>query len=178
MQNNNTSSLLTMFEKNGKIGKNDKCYCGSQLKYKKCCMNKPSPIITSLIEHFNKLYGNTFYFLDVSKEIDNQIDYEHLQRKYWNNKNAIDGKKVICIVEKTRHNESIFENRVDKNHPILKNSNIIIFRSGFYRSFPYNYALENAINYGDFFEFETTEEMQDGVIKSAKKTGNTFQVGI
>jgi hypothetical protein len=54
---------------NGKIGRNEKCYCGSGKKYKKCCMRKSMPELT--------LIG--FYFK--SKDDDG---FGMFVNKYWN----------------------------------------------------------------------------------------------
>ena len=37
------SSESTVHHSGPKIGRNDPCPCGSGKKYKKCCLNKPSP---------------------------------------------------------------------------------------------------------------------------------------
>lgn len=33
-----------------KIGRNDPCFCGSGKKYKKCCIDKPSPALLADFE--------------------------------------------------------------------------------------------------------------------------------
>ena len=40
-----------------KIGRNDPCYCGSGLKYKKCCMNKEVPPPDKIKEFYLKKYN-------------------------------------------------------------------------------------------------------------------------
>lgn len=155
------------------IKRNDDCCCGSGKKFKKCCMLESTPLIKALIEFYQKKVGDTFAFLDVSKELKNQRNYEELQRKYWNGTATIDGKKVICIAEKNTTTKDVFKGRT--SHP---KSDILLFRSGVYRSFPSQYALNDCVDYGDFFDFVPTEEMQEGISKEAVKNGNVYQVGL
>lgn len=35
-----------------KVGRNDQCPCGSGLKFKKCCIDKPSPSRQALLDDF------------------------------------------------------------------------------------------------------------------------------
>lgn len=36
--------VITIRRGHPKIGRNDLCPCGSNLKYKRCCLNKPQPL--------------------------------------------------------------------------------------------------------------------------------------
>lgn len=51
-----------------KIGRNDKCPCGSQLKYKKCCLEskfyEPQIEITSDNESLYDIFNNAVGYMD------------------------------------------------------------------------------------------------------------------
>lgn len=121
---------------NAKVKVNDKCTCGSGVKYKKCCMNKTDPdsIWRYSQQNHSKIMENT---LDILQEafrdiciinITNNLtstNYETYQIKnYYTN--------IMMIAEKTPENSGVFDSR--SNSEI---SNIIVMYHGAYRTFSF-----------------------------------------
>jgi hypothetical protein len=119
-----------------KIKPNDKCYCMSGLKYKKCCLNKKevskyetgqkdsSEKVKSCINFLQTKFPYNC-FIDISDDLtdDNYKDY---QLKNYNT-------TTIMIAEKKESNSIVFLTRVDN-----ETSDIIVMHRGSFRTFCYN----------------------------------------
>jgi hypothetical protein len=131
-----------------KIKPNDKCYCNSDKKYKKCCMildiNKKndeenkyingqstsSNKLKSLIEYYKKLFPK-HKIIDITNYI--TIDnYKMYHIKNFNN-------KTIMLSEKTDINDIFFNEKTNQS-----NQNIILMYKGVYR----------AMNFTDILKYE------------------------
>lgn len=114
-----------------KIGRNEKCPCGSGKKYKKCCVAK------DFIERQNYrekvIYGDEFVskytentakalitkypdhqVIDVSKVLSNEQNYRDVQMQHYL-------AKTIMVVERNEINDELFESRCPDhiNHMVL-----------------------------------------------------------
>lgn len=124
-------------EANKKVGRNDKCPCGSNLKFKKCCESKLSnnnkfkesegteSISEQLLYCIEKLKLNfpNHLILNVSNGI-NKSTYTSYQMANMKEKN-------ILIAERNNENLSVFTSRTDSI-----DNNIMILYHGHYRTFP------------------------------------------
>ena len=81
-----------------KIGRNDKCPCGSGLKYKKCCMNKPD----------DPDYYNIFNLPKIYKEARKQARF-----------------KECCYPDHSSCSEKIIEAHSIQNNKILNKELLI-----------------------------------------------------
>ena len=118
-----------------KFKPNEPCPCASGLKYKKCCANKTTNIITKfetgqpesspiivacikvLAERFDKAK-----FINVTDDL-TEATYKEYQLKNFSN-------SIVMIAERTVSNTEVFSTRVDN-----ESSNIILFHKGSYRTF-------------------------------------------
>lgn len=120
-----------------KIGRNDPCSCGSNMKYKKCCESKntsgyqydfgqeiSSEKIKTTIEAFKIMYSN-HNVIDISNDL-SESTYKKYQVKNYN-------KKTIMLAERSLTNEKVFESRVRD-----VTSDIIVMYKGSFRTFPFN----------------------------------------
>jgi hypothetical protein len=136
---------------NKKIGRNDKCYCGNNKKYKICCLKKDISIknesaekltyghniasdnIQTLYECLRELYKK-YRIIDITEYL-SDLTYESYQKKHYYD-------KVIMIAEINNINESVFKKRGPDN------VNMMVMFSGAYRSFCFDdlsFAIDNVI---------------------------------
>jgi hypothetical protein len=117
-----------------KVGVNQKCICGSGIKYKKCCINKqdkfknnddgePSEKIKNCINKLIELHP-THTIINISNNL-NETNYREYQLKNFTD-------KIIMIAEKNITNGSVFFTRVDNF-----DNDIIVMYHGSYRTFQY-----------------------------------------
>ena len=119
-----------------KPGRNDKCPCGSNKKYKLCCINKPSDedlkylngheiSSENLIKVSEKLKEDypDFKVIDVTNFIE-ESNYRQFQTK-----NFYD--KTLMILEKNDKNKQMFKKRVPDNDKL----DIMVLYHGAYTSF-------------------------------------------
>jgi uncharacterized protein YecA (UPF0149 family) len=141
-----------------KVKRNEKCKCGSQNKYKNCCLIKDREINEKKREEkkqetlnyvsSNKI--NTIKEILEANFINNKViditniltihNYKELQIKNFN-------KNIIMIAEETNNNKEVFEKRrVDINDDILLlyNGNYRLFKSSMILS--YIESLKSLIN--------------------------------
>ena len=124
-----------------KIKVNEKCICGSNLKYKKCCMNKQitedakwtttqtynSEEILKVIEILQPEFED-ICIINITENL-NATTYETYQKtNYYTN--------IMMIAERTAENESVFETRSNSEL-----STIIVMYHGAYRTFSFNNLL-------------------------------------
>lgn len=131
-----------MIQQKKKIGVNEKCPCGSGLKYQKCCgkinitgkmrpVPSPSEKIQMCIDTFGYLYeieneDDKYKFIDVT-HILNNMTYKSMQLENYN-------KKIIMVAEQTEKNKNVFDERLQSGD---NSSNIIVMYRGSYRLFAY-----------------------------------------
>lgn len=86
----------------GKIGRNDKCVCGSGRKYKKCCLKKYEEAARILRDVYNQ--KNIDYKIPGSRIVEDSIlEYEGPQDKM---KNKHDKEIIEQIMDLTEQNKS------------------------------------------------------------------------
>ena len=127
-----------------KLGRNDKCHCGSNKKYKICCLmndqdentikneekvidilqNTPNEKLKQVMEPFHLKFPN-YKLIDVSLHI-NEDNYRQYQYKFF-------GKKTIMFIEKNVANSSVFVKRTDTDL-----NDMMILYNGSYRTFRYD----------------------------------------
>ncbi len=122
-------------EERKKIGRNDKCSCGSGKKYKKCCevstretkytlgQSVSSDKCTEVLNYFNDLskYSN-YRFIDITDDLTPE-SYRDYQIKNYNN-------NIVMIAEKKENNAGVFLER-DKDD--WRTNDIILMHRGSYR---------------------------------------------
>ena len=140
-----------------KINRNEPCHCGSNNKYKNCCMKLElikkqkyeygqqthTERMTSLIERFEDAIKNSSNISKKKKIIDitddlNENTYRDYQIKNYTN-------DIVMIAEKTITSEEVFLTRVDSAM-----NDIIVMYKGSYRTFEYSkfpLLLNNLLNY-------------------------------
>jgi len=109
-----------------KLGRNDKCLCGSNKKYKICCLFGPkydsnNPNESSFISPYIELIQNdhpNHKVIDISHVLDSSNYMTYLKYNY--------NRSNILIAEKTTKNQSIF---VERKSP--KSDIIIMYRGGY-----------------------------------------------
>lgn len=116
-----------------KLGRNDKCSCGSGKKFKKCCdpnfrenkftTGQPSSSekIIALSEVLQLRFPN-FRFIDISDDL-NENNYVEYQQKNYNT-------NIVMIAEKKLKNSLVF---VEREESTL--TDVIVMYRGSYRSF-------------------------------------------
>jgi len=118
-----------------KVKPNEPCPCGSGTKYKKCCENKStniiskyetgqlesSPIIAACITVLSNRYDKA-KFINVTDDL-TELTYKEYQLTNFSN-------NIVMIAERTEANAEVFSTRVDN-----ESSNIILFHKGYYRTF-------------------------------------------
>lgn len=122
---------------------NDSCYCGSDKKYKKCCLKKDvdlkynenlkytegqtehSDKITFCINFYSKLFENHKII-----NITNHVNKDNYKTYLMKNLNM----KTIMLIEKTESNEELFMEKSDSNG-VHRNDIIIMYKGG-YKIFP------------------------------------------
>lgn len=140
-----------------KINRNDPCYCGSNNKYKNCCIfldtikkqkyeygqQTHTERIASLMERFDEAIKTAPNINKPKKIIDITDDLDELSYRDYQIKNYTND--TIMIAEKTLKSERVFLTRVDS-----ANNDIIIMYKGSYRTFEYSkfpLLLNNLLNY-------------------------------
>lgn len=126
---------------NKKIGRNDKCPCGSKKKYKICCIVKDENIkkqqqdqldeghiissenIKDCQECLLELYP-THKIIDISNILTSQNYTIYQKRHYYN--------KIIMLAERNENNNEVFKSRGPDN------VNIMVLHQGSYRCFDFN----------------------------------------
>jgi hypothetical protein len=140
-----------------KIHRNDPCTCGSEKKYKSCCLELDlmkkqkyeygqqthSDRVTSLMERFAESIQQAPFIttpkkiIDITDDLDENTYRDYQVKNYTNN--------TIMIAEKTAKSERVFLTRVDS-----ATNDIIIMYKGSYRTFEYSrfpLLLNNLLNY-------------------------------
>jgi hypothetical protein len=124
-----------MTEERKKIGRNDKCACGSGKKYKKCCetlMRETKYTLGQSIssekcnEVLNYFHSNSKYteyrFIDITDDLTPE-SYREYQIKNYNN-------NIVMIAERKENNMGVFLER-DKDE--WQTNDIILMCRGSYR---------------------------------------------
>lgn len=126
-----------MFESNVqlkvKLGRNDKCFCGSEKKYKLCCYEKDaskyllgqsvsSPLVEQIKTIFREKHPNHI-FIDISDDLTSNDKYVEYQ------KHNI-ASNIVMIAQRAPHSEAVFEKRIRDPE-----ADIIIMYRGAYRTF-------------------------------------------
>ena len=118
-----------------KLGRNDKCHCGSGKKFKKCCdtagketkftlgQESSSQRIINLVEVLQKKFSN-YRFIDITDDL-HENNYREYQLKNYNT-------NIVMIAEKKLKNSLVF---IEREETTL--TDIIIMHRGSYRSFIY-----------------------------------------
>lgn len=122
-------------ERPKKIGRNDKCPCGSNKKYKVCCINKePVPHIfrkghdiesehvQKTVDYLKEKYED-HQIIDVTKLLKSST-YKQIQLMNFR-------EKIIMVAERTEENEDVFSTRVQGDDGV----NIIVLYHGAYTCF-------------------------------------------
>ena len=134
-----------------KIGRNELCYCKSNIKYKKCCFNKSeinyslgqniSSDIISNLKEILFLEFKKYSIIDISNNLttDNYINY--LKKNYYNT--------VVMLAEKNNINNDIF---IEKS--INLNDDIIIMYKGGYRIINSTMLLNYILNIKEFINIQ------------------------
>lgn len=135
-----------------KLGRNDKCNCGSGIKFKNCCNlivkeNKfmqgqitSSDKISNIIKLLQQKFSN-YIFIDITDNL-NETNYREYQLKNYNT-------NIIMVAEKKVHNNLVFIEREESPR-----TDIIIMHKGAYRSFIYeNFdRILDSLSTGGFLE--------------------------
>jgi hypothetical protein len=121
--------------KNGKIGRNDVCNCGSEKKYKKCCgavmretkfttgQSISSEKCKTILNYLNEEEKYKQYrFIDITDDL-TPANYREYQIKNYNN-------NIVMIAEKKENNIGVFLER-DKDD--LVTNDMILLHAGSYR---------------------------------------------
>ena len=98
-----------------KVGRNDKCICGSGKKYKACCLDNPdsakyiqghelSEKINTIKRLFEPKHPN-HVFIDVTKYIKDDETYRAYQLHNIQS-------NIVMLAERTPENESVFSTRI------------------------------------------------------------------
>ena len=109
-----------------KIGVNDKCFCGSDKKYKKCCFTKTefykeSEMMTNSLTILQEQFPD-IQFINVSDTL-NAGTYNNLQLKQCQN-------NVCQVAERCNKNKQVF---IERENEKSKNNNLILLYKGGYR---------------------------------------------
>lgn len=119
-----------------KLGRNDKCMCGSGKKYKNCCLDKTeqdqvskyitgqsvsSDKLSKIKQQFEKLHPDNV-FIDITNEMVSDEVYKQYQLHNFNS-------NIVMLAERTLANESVFATRI--NDP---DSDIMFMYHGSYRT--------------------------------------------
>lgn len=100
----------------GKIGRNDKCVCGSGKKYKKCCISKYEKAARILQDIYNQ--KNVDYTIPGARVVEDSIlEYEGPQEKLKNKHDKDIIEKIIELSEK----EEIRKNLSSNPYPFTTN---------------------------------------------------------
>jgi hypothetical protein len=102
---------------NIKLGRNDKCFCGSGKKYKNCCLSNTGPAnqyITGQPESSDKIKNVKqlfepkhphHVFIDVTNALTDDDTYRKYQTHNYNS-------NIVMLAERTLSNESVFSTRI------------------------------------------------------------------
>jgi SEC-C motif len=98
-----------------KVGRNDKCICGSGKKYKACCLDKPdsakyiqgheSSEKINTIKSMFELKHPQNVFIDITKYIKDDETYRAYQLHNIQS-------NIVMLAERTPENESVFSTRI------------------------------------------------------------------
>lgn len=120
-----------------KVGVNDYCPCGSQKKYKKCCMvndkikkqlsdeiymsgqETSSDKMYEVLDYYKKLFPK-LSLIDITSYLDKDNYKTFLVKNYSN--------KIIMFAEKTENNEEFFNSKSDS-----EDNDIMIMYAGGYK---------------------------------------------
>jgi hypothetical protein len=123
-----------------KIGVNDQCSCGSQKKYKKCCMvnnlNKKqldseiyftgqdtsSEKMLEVLDFYKSLFPK-YCLIDITNNLNKDNYKTYLTKNYSN--------KTIMFAEKTQLNEEFFNSKSNSNSNDVDVDIIIMFAGGY-----------------------------------------------
>lgn len=126
-----------MFESNiqlkVKLGRNDKCFCGSEKKYKVCCYEKEaskyllgqptsSSKINTVMEHFREKHPN-HVFIDISDDLTSPDKYVEYQKHNITS-------NIVMVAERAPHSEAVFTTRIRDPE-----ADVMIMYRGAYRTF-------------------------------------------
>lgn len=133
-----------------KINRNDKCHCGSNKKYKLCCLlfdikskssnflldklenNKTEDVIlNNLIETLQKNFVD-YKIINLTEEINDEESYIKFQKEnmYLLEKMK---KKILMICKKNDKNKKLFEKRLNDYSGDKNEMDIMILYNGTYR---------------------------------------------
>lgn len=130
-----------MYQKT-KIGRNDKCLCGSGKKYKSCCIDKMLPskynmgqsvssdLMTNALTKFMNKYNN-HVFIDITDDLSSETYRDYQIKNMTTN--------VVMLAEKTDANKEVFETRNGTGM-----IHFILMYHGSYRLFSANSLQENS----------------------------------
>jgi hypothetical protein len=100
---------------NIKLGRNEPCYCGSNKKYKNCCLFADnSPFITGQNESSDKIKNVKqlfeskhphHVFIDITNALTDDDTYRKYQTHNYNS-------NIVMLAERTLSNESVFSTRI------------------------------------------------------------------
>lgn len=140
-----------------KISRNEPCPCGSEKKYKNCCLEADlmkklkyeygqqthTERVTSLMERLAEGIQQAPFItvpkkiIDITDDLDENTYRDYQVKNYTNN--------TIMIAEKTPKSERVFLTRVES-----ATNDIIVMYKGSYRTFEYSrfpLLLNNLLNY-------------------------------
>lgn len=140
-----------------KISRNDPCPCGSDKKYKNCCLiletikkqkyehgqQTHTARVTSIMEQLQEAIRQcdvikvSKKIIDITDDLDETTYRDYQVKNYTND--------TVMIAEKTLKSERVFLTRVDSAH-----NDIILMYKGSYRTFEYSrfpLLLNNLLNY-------------------------------
>jgi hypothetical protein len=140
-----------------KICRNDPCPCGSEKKYKNCCMEidlmkkqkyeygqqTHTERVTSIMEQLSEGIQQASFIttpkriIDITEDLDENTYRDYQVKNYTND--------TIMIAEKTPKSERVFLTRVDS-----ATNDIILMYKGSYRTFEHSrfpLLLNNLLNY-------------------------------
>jgi hypothetical protein len=143
-------------QKEKKMCPNDKCNCGSNIKFKKCCggpnryeigQKNSSKDILFCIEAFKCAYEEEGYnIIDITSDL-----RENTYRNYQVHNYV---KKTIMLAERNESNKAVFKTRINSD-----DSNIILMYRGGYRT----------------FAFDDLEEVMDSLYTMIEQANNRSQ---
>lgn len=126
-----------------KQGRNDMCNCGSNKKYKRCCLlltqetkyttgqNVSSQRIIDMVDILQSRFPNC-RFIDITDDLNEENYREYQTKNYYTN--------IVMVAEKTLPNSLVFVEREES-----MSTDIIIMHKGSYRSFIYE-NLERVVD--------------------------------
>lgn len=134
--------ILIMQYKKVKIGRNNKCSCGSEKKYKYCCINNKTMETTPLSKYKT---GHSISSEFVQKSVDalkniypnhNIIDVtNYLNPRSYRSMQMMNIKSnIIMVAERNDVSEQVFIDRIPRQYKFMEYNMIVMYR-GAYRCF-------------------------------------------